>query len=104
MEISDARVIETEPMSDDKRLRVATYNVHGCRGIDGRRSEQRIAEVIALLDVDVVGLQELDLNRQRSAGVDQAGIIAKELGWHRLFHPAMHIGEEHYGNAILSRY
>lgn len=85
-------------------FRVATYNVHACFGIDGRRSEKRIAEVIATLDVDVVGLQELDRNRRRSDGVDQAAEIANELGWAHVFHPAMRIGEEQYGNAILSRF
>jgi endonuclease/exonuclease/phosphatase family metal-dependent hydrolase len=85
-------------------LRVATYNVHGCRGMDARRSEKRIAEVIAMLDVDVIGLQELDLNRRRSAGVDQAALIAEELGWHRYFHPALRRADEQYGDAILSRY
>jgi endonuclease/exonuclease/phosphatase family metal-dependent hydrolase len=90
-------------MKDGEPLRVATYNVHGCLGMDGRRSEKRIAEVIATLDVDVIGLQELDVNRQRSAGVDQAGIIANELGWQRFFHPAFRVGDEHFGNAILSR-
>jgi endonuclease/exonuclease/phosphatase family metal-dependent hydrolase len=87
-----------------EHLRVATYNVHGCRGMDRRRSEQRIAEVIAALDVDVIGLQELDLNRRRSAGVDQAALIADQLGWYRYFHPALRVGDEHYGDAILSRY
>ncbi len=86
------------------RLRVATYNVHGCVGTDGKRSETRIAEVIADLAVDVVGLQELDLSRARSGGVDQAGLIAEQLGWHRQFQPALRHGDEHYGHAILSRY
>ena len=86
------------------RLRVATYNVHGCLGRDRQRSEKRIAAVIAELGVDVIGLQELDFSRKRSAGVDQAGVIAGELGWHRHFHAAMRSGEEHYGHAILSRY
>ena len=90
--------------NDGERLRVATYNVHGCRGMDARRSEQRIAEVIAMLDVDVIGLQELDLNRRRSAGVDQAALIADQLGWHRFFHPALRREDEQYGDAILSRY
>lgn len=85
-------------------LRVATYNVHGCRGMDRRRSEPRIAEVIAALDVDVIGLQELDLNRRRSAGVDQVALIADQLGWHRFFHPALRAGDEQFGDAILSRY
>ena len=86
------------------KLRVATYNVHGCVGMDRQRSEARIAEVIAQLSVDIVALQELDLSRTRSAGVDQTGMIAEQLGWHSYFHPAMRRGEEHYGNAILSRY
>jgi endonuclease/exonuclease/phosphatase family metal-dependent hydrolase len=86
------------------RLRVATYNVHRCVGIDGRRSETRIAKVIADLDLDVIGLQELDLNRRRSAGVDQAGLIAEQLGWTRVFHPAMRVADEQYGDAILSRW
>lgn len=85
-------------------LRVATYNVHGCVGTDRQRSETRIAEVIAQLSVDIVGLQELDFGRRRSAGVDQTQIIAERLGWHSYFHPAMRRNDEHYGNAILSRY
>jgi len=48
------------------KLRVATYNVHGCVGMDRQRSEARIAEVIAQLSVDIVALQELDLSRRRS--------------------------------------
>ena len=86
------------------KLRVATYNVHACNGMDRRRSEARIAEVIAELSADIIGLQELDLSRPRSGGVDQAGIIAEQLGWHHYFHPAMRTGDEHYGNAILSRF
>lgn len=86
------------------KLRVATYNVHGCVGTDGQRSESRIAQVIGELAVDLVGLQELDLSRARSAGVDQADAIATELGWHSHFHPAIRYGDERYGHAILSRH
>ncbi|HKP93110.1 MAG TPA: endonuclease/exonuclease/phosphatase family protein [Chthoniobacterales bacterium] len=97
---------EIDPVTSktDQNLRVASYNVHGCRGTDGKRSEKRIAEVIGMLDVDVIGLQELDLNRRRSARVDQTALIAGQLGWHFHFHPALRIGDEQYGNAILSRY
>ncbi len=90
--------------NEGEHLRVATYNVRGCLGMDGRRSETRIAEVIAMINVDVIGLQELDLNRRRSAGVDQAAVIADQLGWYRFFHPALRAAEEEYGDAILSRY
>ena len=73
-------------------------------GMDRQRSEARIAEVIAEMSVDIVALQELDLGRRRSAGVDQTKMIAEQLGWYSHFHPAMRRDDEHYGNAILSRY
>jgi endonuclease/exonuclease/phosphatase family metal-dependent hydrolase len=90
--------------SDEGRLRAATYNVRACRGTDGRRSEERIARVIAALNVDVIGLQELDRNRRRSGLVDQTRVLADSLGWHGYFHAALQIGDEEYGDAILSRY
>lgn len=86
------------------KLRAATYNVHGCVGMDRQRSEARIAEVIASLSVDVVGLQELDSSRLRSAHADQAAVIAQELGWKHVFHPAICRGDEQYGNATVSRF
>lgn len=85
------------------RIRVATYNVRGCVGMDRQRSESRIAEVIASMPADIVGLQELDVSRARSAGADQAALIAAHLGWWHYFHPAVQNGDEQYGDAIVSR-
>jgi endonuclease/exonuclease/phosphatase family metal-dependent hydrolase len=73
-------------------------------GMDRQRSEARIAEVIAELSVDIVALQEVDRGRRRSASADQTKMIAGQLGWYSHFHPAMRKDDEHYGNAILSRY
>ena len=72
--------------------------------MDRKRSEARIAAVIEEMSADIVALQELDLGRRRSAGADQTKMIAEQLGWHSHFHPAMRREDEHYGNAILSRY
>lgn len=94
----------SESRLPSKTLRVMSYNVHGCRGMDGRVSTDRIARVIARYDPDVVALQELDAGRLRSAGVDQAEMIAKRLGMSFYFHSARRHKEEQYGNAILSRY
>ncbi len=85
------------------RLRVMTYNVHSCLGMDGRTLPERIARVIASLNPDVVCLQEVDVERRRSGGVDQALAIAKALEMEFHFHPSLRIEEEQYGNAILSR-
>lgn len=91
-------------MTDSSILRVATYNVHRCLGIDWRRSEARIAEVIASMSVDIVSLQELSLRRARFGGVDQAAMIARYLGWNVIFQPALRNVHEHFGDAIISRY
>lgn len=84
-------------------LRIVTYNVHSCIGLDGRLSPQRIARVLASLDADVIALQELDVGRQRSGGVDQAQLIAEELAMDCQFFPCLEIASEKYGNAVLSR-
>jgi endonuclease/exonuclease/phosphatase family metal-dependent hydrolase len=83
-------------------IRIMTYNVHGCRGRDRQWSPQRIADVIASAKPDIVALQELDVGRPRSGGVDQAEIIAGALGMRAQFHPAMRVMEEQYGDAILT--
>ncbi|MDP2714192.1 endonuclease/exonuclease/phosphatase family protein [Rheinheimera sp.] len=83
-------------------LRVMTYNVHSCIGLDGKVDVERIARVIALANPDVVALQELDVGRDRSFGLDQAQLIARYLEMEFHFHPAMHMEEERYGDAILT--
>ncbi len=84
-------------------LRVMTYNVHSCVGIDGRLSPRRIARVIARYRPDVVALQEVDVGRSRTNHDNQAEIIAQHLEMKYHFHPTIRIEEEAYGDCILSR-
>jgi endonuclease/exonuclease/phosphatase family metal-dependent hydrolase len=84
-------------------LRVMSYNVHGCFGVDGRISPRRIARVIAQQSPDLVALQEIDEGRVRSRSERQSAMIAELLGYHVIFCPTVIRGEEHYGHAILSR-
>ena len=86
----------------NKTLRVMTYNVHGCVGMDGKLAPERIARVIAQHAPDIVALQELDVGRRRSNGVDQAALIARHLEMERIFSAALHLEEGRYGNAILT--
>ena len=58
----------------------STYNVHRCLGTDRRLDVGRIAEVIAAEEPDIVALQEVDVGRARTGGVDQAHRIAERLG------------------------
>ena len=83
-------------------LRVMTYNVHSCIGMDGKVSPDRIARVIARFHPDVVALQELDVEKIRTGSIDQAHHIARMLQMEYHFHPAIHIEEERYGDAILT--
>lgn len=85
-----------------RRLRLLTYNVHSCRGTDGKVDPLRIAEVIAGCEADIVALQELDVGRMRTGGADQAQIIASHLNAVSHFHPAFHLEDEQYGDAIIT--
>ena len=82
--------------------RVLTYNVRRCLGTDGRVEPTRIAEVIASCDPHIVALQELDVGRARTGGVDQADAVAKALGMELHFHPALRVFDELYGDAVMT--
>jgi endonuclease/exonuclease/phosphatase family metal-dependent hydrolase len=86
----------------DAIVRVMTYNVHGCRGMDGRVSPQRIARVIAQQGPDIVCLQELDHARRRSRHTDQAMTIAAMLQSQYHFHAVNPLEDGLFGNVVLS--
>lgn len=83
-------------------IRLMTYNVHSCIGMDGRSSPERIARLIARYEPDIVALQELDLGRARSGAMDQARQIAHLLEMEYHFHATLRVAEEEYGNAVLT--
>jgi len=80
-----------------------TYNIRHGLGADGRVDIGRITEVIASYGPDIVGIQEVDVNRRRSGLVDQANELARRLGMTESFHPCVTSDDEHYGLATLSR-
>lgn len=83
---------------------VLTYNVHSCIGTDRTLDVGRVARVIGELDADIVMLQELDVGRLRTGKVDQARELASLLQLSHHFHAAMHVENERYGDAILTRH
>lgn len=85
-----------------RRLRIATYNVHSCFGTDRKLDPARVAAVIAECEADIIALQEVDVARARSRGIDQAETIANHLRMVSHFHPALHLEEERYGDALLT--
>ncbi|HVZ17498.1 MAG TPA: endonuclease/exonuclease/phosphatase family protein [Terriglobales bacterium] len=85
-------------------IRVVTYNIHKCRGIDRRIDPGRIAEVLGDCDADVIALQEVIADTTGEPERNQAQFIAAKLGKYQVcFGEARLHGGAPYGNAILSR-
>ena len=88
-------------MSERRTLRVATYNIHRCRGLDGRTNPARTAEVIRAIDADVVALQEVIGAGPSSAGhAEELGALLG-MGW--VMAPVRHLRGSQFGNVVLSR-
>ena len=92
-------------------MRLLSWNVQWCRGIDGRVDPKRIADEARLADADVICLQEIARNFPEmagSAGEDQVEVLARELrGYEAFFAPAVDLpgrnGRRQFGNLVLSR-
>ena len=96
-------------------LRLASYNIQYGKGKDGRYDLARI--VGDLGDPDIMALQEVDVNFERSGMVDQPAVIAGMLPHlHWVFGPGINIDasemqegrviqrRRQYGNMVLSRW
>jgi endonuclease/exonuclease/phosphatase family metal-dependent hydrolase len=75
-------------------LRIASYNVHGCSGTDGKKDAQRIVQVIDELGCDTVGLQEVDYRLE---------YIARKLGMQAIPGLTLARHDGPFGNALLTR-
>lgn len=83
-------------------LRIATYNVHRCRGLDGRTRPERIAAVLSDIDADIIALQEVIGSGPRGGSHAEAIGAALGMGW--VMAPARLLRGHHFGNAVLSRF
>jgi endonuclease/exonuclease/phosphatase family metal-dependent hydrolase len=77
-------------------FRILTYNVHKCRGLDGRTAATRIAEVLGEIGADVIALQEVVEH--------QAEAIASQLHMGFALGETRRHGDYGYGNVLLSRF
>ena len=83
-------------------LRVATYNIHRCRGMDRRVIPARIADVLRTIDADVVAMQEVV--GAGPSGQDQAEEIGAALGMGWVMASVRHLRKHHFGNVVMSRF
>ncbi len=86
-------------------MRVVTYNVHKCRGLDRRVRPARIADVLRETGADIIALQEVVSVEDAMAAREshQARFIAEELGLNFCFGENRRHQGGAYGNVILSR-
>lgn len=87
-----------------RHLRVVTYNVHRCRGIDGRVRPARVAAVLREVDADVVALQEVLSVASDAPEANQAEFLARETGMHWQLGENRRLRGGAYGNVVLSRF
>lgn len=84
-------------------LRVVSYNVHGCVGIDRRRSVDRIADVLARCEADVIALQELFVEGPLGGAGDQPSELARRLDMQAVFTATVVDRDRRYGHGLLTR-
>jgi endonuclease/exonuclease/phosphatase family metal-dependent hydrolase len=95
---STVRTYPRRKRSAEVTLRVMTYNIHGCGGMDGKVSTDRIARVIAQYEPDIIALQEC-YGAKRG---DQARAILAGLRDIYHFPSTLTMFQDDYGNAVLS--
>jgi endonuclease/exonuclease/phosphatase family metal-dependent hydrolase len=83
-------------------IRIATYNIHRCRGMDRRVVPARIIDVLRDIDADVVALQEVV--GAGPAGAGQAEEIGACLGMGWVMASVRTLRKHQFGNVILSRH
>jgi endonuclease/exonuclease/phosphatase family metal-dependent hydrolase len=83
-------------------LRVASYNVHGCVGTDGRRDVARVARVLRALRAEVIALQEVVFLPSDSGKPEPIDILAELSGFRAVCAPIPRGGGVHFGNALLT--
>ena len=83
------------------QLTLATYNIRGCIGTDGRFEPERTVHVLKELNADVVALQEVE--HHDLGGHDLLDYLAVETSLTAISGPTLLRETRDYGNAILTK-
>jgi endonuclease/exonuclease/phosphatase family metal-dependent hydrolase len=85
-------------------FRVATYNTHKARGIDGRIRPSRVADVLREFHADVIALQEVVSLAGGRREQNQAQYLADTVGFEFRIGETRKLRGAAYGNVVLSRF
>lgn len=89
--------------TSDTVLRIASYNIRKAVGLDWRRDADRIMQVLAEIDADVVVLQESDKRIGKRSGVLPEQQLEHDLGYVLAEFSTRPNSHGWHGNAILYR-
>ena len=84
-------------------MKVASYNIHKCRGLDGVTRPDRIIGVIRELDADLIALQEVDRRFGRRGGLLDPAAISARPDMQLLVQSDVSHRHGWHGNALLVR-
>jgi endonuclease/exonuclease/phosphatase family metal-dependent hydrolase len=86
-------------------VRVVTYNIHTCVGVDRRYDPGRIAAVLREIDADIACLQEVGARRRIGRQADQWSYLGQVTGCRVITAASVREhGRRRFGNAILTRF
>lgn len=88
---------------EQAELRLMSYNVRNCRGLDDSVSYERIARIITDANADAVAIQELDSMTTRYPQQDVLGNLAALTGMYPTYAPSIDYAGGKYGIGMLSR-
>ena len=78
-------------------LRIMSYNIRNCKGLDNIYDIQRTADVIRNSGADIIAIQEVDSVTRRSKGVDIADTLAILCKMHAYYSTAIEYDGGKYG-------
>lgn len=95
----------SESTQSGSDIRMMTYNIHHGERLDGVVDLERIADVINDEEPDILLLQEVDLNLERSGNTDISERLSELTGLeHVVFGKNLNLENGGYGNTTLSKF
>ena len=86
-----------------RTFRIATYNIHKCRGLDRRVRPHRIVQVLKETEADIIALQEVVGMDEPERERNQVRCIAEDLDYEFRIGENRRLHGGAYGNALLTR-
>ncbi len=89
--------------NEPTHIRIMSYNVRNCTGLDNKTDYQRIANIIKAAECEAVAIQELDSMTTRYEGQDMLKNLADLTGMYPTFAPSIDYMGGKYGIGMLTK-